>query len=278
MERTSCEDEAVDAPLGSRGPDAGTEGSTSTKDQRADLDAELRRICLELQLSQAQMATRLEIGTYAPGGRKVSTPRAAVSHYERGNRVTAEVLNAYRLACPAAGGRLDKLQAGRDGADPEPSASAADRGAAAGAPAQQQANDPPPTRRSRRTVAGLAVAAAAAAGATAIMIVVALHEDPPRPSNRVWVETTGTPAHTWANPSNPGVHAGPPLGPREAVSVSCRVRGYVVSDGDPWWYRLAGKDWHNDFYATSDAFYNNGQINGPVDNGIIVDDQVALCR
>jgi hypothetical protein len=88
--------------------------------------------------------------------------------------------------------------------------------------------------------------------------------------------TTGTPAHTWANPTQL-TGAGPPLGPRQSVQVLCSVRGYVVQDGDPWWYRLASALWNGHYYATSDAFYNDGATSGPVDDGVVVDDQVPVC-
>ncbi len=55
------------------------------------------------------------------------------------------------------------------------------------------------------------------------------------------------------------------------------MRGYVVQDGDPWWYRLESAPWNGHYYATSDAFYNNGDTSGSVINGIIVDEQVPLC-
>jgi hypothetical protein len=88
--------------------------------------------------------------------------------------------------------------------------------------------------------------------------------------------TTGTPAHTWANPVQL-TEAGTPLGPRQSVQVLCRVRGYVVEDGDPWWYRLASAPWNGHYYATSDAFYNNGATSGSVVNGVFVDEQVPVC-
>lgn len=92
-----------------------------------------------------------------------------------------------------------------------------------------------------------------------------------------WTETTGTPAHTWANPTQL-TGAGTPLGPRQSVQVLCRVKGYVVEDGDPWWYLLASKPWNGHYYATSDAFYNNGATSGSVDDGVTVDERVPVCR
>jgi hypothetical protein len=46
------------------------------------------------------------------------------------------------------------------------------------------------------------------------------------------------------------------------VQVACRVTGFRVSDGDTWWYRVASPGWDNTYYASADAFYNNGQTSG----------------
>jgi len=59
--------------------------------------------------------------------------------------------------------------------------------------------------------------------------------------------------------------------------VLCRIRGYVLQDGDPWWYRLVSEPWNGHYYATSDAFYNNGATSGSVDTGVVVDEQVPVC-
>jgi len=92
-----------------------------------------------------------------------------------------------------------------------------------------------------------------------------------------WTETTGTPAHTFSDATQL-TGAGLPLGPRQSVQISCRTRGYVVEDGDPWWYRIESAPWNGRFYATSDAFYNNGAVTGPVDTGVVVDEQVPICK
>jgi hypothetical protein len=61
------------------------------------------------------------------------------------------------------------------------------------------------------------------------------------------------------------------------TETMCRVQGYVVPDGDPWWYRLASAPWNGNYYATSDAFYNNGATSGSDINGVVVDQQVPVC-
>ena len=63
----------------------------------------------------------------------------------------------------------------------------------------------------------------------------------------------------------------------QAVQVSCRVRGFVVKGGDPWWYRLASPPWNGHYYATSDVFYNTPNTSGSPINGVTVDTRVPVC-
>lgn len=62
----------------------------------------------------------------------------------------------------------------------------------------------------------------------------------------------------------------------QTVQVSCRLTGFVVADGNPWWYRIKSSPWNNQYYAPADNFYNNGQTSGP-NNTIWVDTNVPLC-
>ena len=64
--------------------------------------------------------------------------------------------------------------------------------------------------------------------------------------------------------------------PYTTVQISCRLTGYMVPDGNTWWYRIAQSPWNNQFYASADNFYNNGQTQGPP-NSIFVDLNVPLC-
>jgi transcriptional regulator with XRE-family HTH domain len=230
------------------------------------LAAELRRVRETLGLTQEQMAERVGLG-YAPAGRKVSTGRATVSQWERGRRTPSpEQLKAYAdlggdpvLLAPQPAVPLGEL-AEVPAAGP---ASAFDR----------------PTVSARAAprwpwlVFGLAAAAAAVAAGCFAALSALSGPGGPAPT---WTETTGTPAHAWADPVQL-TGAGTPLGPRQSVQVLCRVKGYVVQDGDPWWYRLASAPWNGRYYATSDAFYNNGATSGSVDTGVVVDEQIPVC-
>jgi hypothetical protein len=56
-----------------------------------------------------------------------------------------------------------------------------------------------------------------------------------------------------------------PARPAPVSAGAVPGKGHVVQDGDPWWYRLASSPWNDRYYATSDAFYNNGATSGSVD-------------
>ena len=222
------------------------------------------------------MAERLGRG-YAPDGRKRSTGRATVSLWESGKRpVPPQYMERY-------------IDLGGDPAilTPQP-VSPLPEGSSERPPAYQTAGFEPiaadsvgsvPTvglrgRISRRWLL-LAVLSVVAAAVVAVCVVALSGSGPSGPVS-TWTETTGTPAHTWADPVQL-TGAGTPLGPRQSVQVLCRVKGYIVQDGDPWWYRLASRPWNGRYYATSDAFYNNGATSGSVDTGVVVDDQVPVC-
>lgn len=124
----------------------------------------------------------------------------------------------------------------------------------------------------------LTVLVAGIVGIAAVVLV--LHHRshrPPGPS-ATFTETTGGASRTWSDYKTAGGTAGLALGPQQSIQVSCRVRGFVVPDHDPWWYRIESSPWDGKFYATSDAFYNNGATSGPLDNGVVVDEQVPECH
>lgn len=234
--------------------------------------AELKRVREAGGLTQDQMAERLGLA-YAPDGRKRSTPRATVSLWESGKRpIPPRYLKVYTDM----GGNRAILT-------PQPVSPPQNLSetppAGLEAPAADSVGSAPMAGRhgriSRRWLL-LAVSSVVVAVVVAVVCVAALSGGEPGGPLSTWTETTGTPAHTWADPVQL-TGAGAPLGPRQSVQVLCRVKGYVVQDGDPWWYRLASKPWNGHYYATSDAFYNNGATSGPVDDGVVVDEQVPVC-
>lgn len=90
-------------------------------------------------------------------------------------------------------------------------------------------------------------------------------------------ETVGIDTHTWTNYTNAGGTEGPLIPRYTTVQVSCRLTGFVVRDGNPWWYRLASPPWSNNFYSSADPFYNNGQTSGDLKGTPWVDEQVPIC-
>jgi hypothetical protein len=239
--------------------------------------AELKRVRAAARLTQGQMAERMGLG-YAPDDRKRSTGRATVSLWESGKRlVPPQYMKLY-------------IDLGGDPAilTPQP-VSPPPEGASEMSAVNQTAGSEPITADSAGSAAAvglrgwisrrwplLAVSSVVVAAVAVAVWVVALSGSGPSGPVSTWTETTGTPAHTWADQVQL-TGAGPPLGPRQSVQVLCRVKGYIVQDGDPWWYRLASTPWNGRYYATSDAFYNNGSTSGSVNTGVVVDEQVPVC-
>lgn len=92
-------------------------------------------------------------------------------------------------------------------------------------------------------------------------------------------ETTGSLTHTWSVYRTGGGEPGESIPTRTTVQVECKVRGLTLSsDGNPWWYRISEPPWNGRFYASADAFYNNGQTTGRLNNGVLVDGDVPNCE
>ena len=98
---------------------------------------------------------------------------------------------------------------------------------------------------------------------------------PPPPSTRP--ETVGGPTNTWSNYSNAGGTHGPTIPAYTTVQIACKVTGFKVADGNTWWYRIASPGWDGNFYASADAFYNNGATSGSLHGTPFVDPAVPDC-
>jgi hypothetical protein len=92
-----------------------------------------------------------------------------------------------------------------------------------------------------------------------------------------YAEVVGGPTHTWTNYSNAGGTAGVTIPTGQSVQVTCVVQGFRVADGNTNWYRIASSPWSNAFYASADAFYNNGATSGSLRGTPYVDPQVPTC-
>jgi serine/threonine protein kinase len=97
------------------------------------------------------------------------------------------------------------------------------------------------------------------------------------PAPVTYSETTGGVAHTWTDYTNASGEEGPYIAPYETVQIACKVIGFVVADGNHWWYRIASGPWSNAYYVSSDAFYNNGDTSGSLHGTPFVDPAVPDC-
>lgn len=100
---------------------------------------------------------------------------------------------------------------------------------------------------------------------------------PPPPPPPTFAETTGGVTHTWTNYTNAGGTEGPTIGSNVTVQIACKLTGFQVADGNTWWYRIAQDPWSNQYYASADAFYNNGQTSGSLHGTPFVDPNVPNC-
>jgi surface antigen len=100
---------------------------------------------------------------------------------------------------------------------------------------------------------------------------------PPPPPPQTHPETTGGVAHTWTNYTNAGGTQGPSIPAYSTVQIACRITGFVVADGNPWWYRIASSPWDGNYYVSADAFYNNGATGGSLIGTPWVDPNVPIC-
>jgi surface antigen len=100
---------------------------------------------------------------------------------------------------------------------------------------------------------------------------------PPPPPPPTWAETTGGVTHTWTNYTNAGGTQGPSIASNQTVQIACRIQGFAVADGNTWWYRVSSSPWSGTFYASADAFYNDGATSGSLVGTPYFDPAVAGC-
>lgn len=100
---------------------------------------------------------------------------------------------------------------------------------------------------------------------------------PPPPPATTWSETVGGVTHTWTDYSSAGGTQGQSISAFQTVQVACKVSGFRVADGDTWWYKIASSPWNGSFYASADAFYNNGATSGSLSGTPFVDSNVPNC-
>lgn len=91
------------------------------------------------------------------------------------------------------------------------------------------------------------------------------------------LETVGGLTNTWTDYQDAGGQTGAQIPSGDTVTVSCRIRGFRVADGNTWWYKVATIPWNDTFYASADAFYNNGRKSGSLQSTPFVDPAVPTC-
>jgi hypothetical protein len=99
----------------------------------------------------------------------------------------------------------------------------------------------------------------------------------PPPPPVTYGETTGGETHTWTNYTNAGGYEGPVIPTHTTVQIACKLTGFAVADGNTWWYQVASSPWNQAYYASADAFYNNGQASGTLAGTPYVDGNVRNC-
>jgi hypothetical protein len=90
-------------------------------------------------------------------------------------------------------------------------------------------------------------------------------------------ETTGGATNTWTNYSSASGSEGPVIPAYSTVAITCRATGFAVSDGNTWWYQIASSPWNNTYWASADAFYNNGHTSGSLHGTPFFDPNVPAC-
>ena len=99
----------------------------------------------------------------------------------------------------------------------------------------------------------------------------------PEPTPTAYPETAAGDARTWTDPSSAGGYEGQTIAMFQTVRMRCRLQGFVVQSGNPWWYRIADAPWNDLYYVSADALYNNGATSGPIQGTPWYDPAVPIC-
>lgn len=135
------------------------------------------------------------------------------------------------------------------------------------------------TWRLRETAARLVRRRGALRGASLLVVAAcALVLGAAAAAAETYTETTGPgPTHTWTDYHDAGGSEGPSIPDNSTVQITCRAEGFRVEDGNTWWYLIASSPWSDNYWASADAFYNDGQTTGSLKGTPFVDPKVRLC-
>lgn len=92
-----------------------------------------------------------------------------------------------------------------------------------------------------------------------------------------YAETAGSVISTWTDYMDGGGTPGEKIAAGQTVLISCKVTGLEVPDHDTWWYQIASPPWNGMYYASADAFYNDGATSGGLEGTPQVDPRVPTC-
>jgi hypothetical protein len=127
-------------------------------------------------------------------------------------------------------------------------------------------------RTGRRILSGLSTRTARRVALLAMLLVLV-----PAASAAAYPETTGPgPTHTFTN-YHDATGQGASIPDNSTVQVACRAEGFRVEDGDTWWYQIASSPWNYAYWASADAFYNDGRTSGSLKGTPPVDPNVPVC-
>jgi hypothetical protein len=99
----------------------------------------------------------------------------------------------------------------------------------------------------------------------------------PHTDNSTYPETVGGPTATWSNFTNAGGLQGATIPTSQTVGISCVITGFAVQNGNTNWYRIHDSPWSDQYYASADAFYNNGATSGSLRGTPFADPAVPRC-
>jgi hypothetical protein len=199
--------------------------------------------------------------------------------------ITAQLGTARASAVVTVAGSSNLAAGGPNAAAPAVSSAAGNQAGHQASPqaghqaSTQAGNQSPTTAQSSTDVAPTTQAPSTAASTSAPAPAPATTSvaPPPQPAPSTYAETTGGVTHTWTNYSDAGGTEGASIASNATVQIACKVTGFKVADGDTWWYRIASSPWNNAYYASADAFYNNGQTSGSLSGTPFVDSKVPNC-
>ena len=99
----------------------------------------------------------------------------------------------------------------------------------------------------------------------------------PPGQGKTYAETTGGVTHTFTDYSDAGGTQGQSIASNATVQITCKVTGFARRRREYLVVPDRVGPWSDTFYASADAFYNNGQTSGSLNGTPFVDNNVPDC-